>query len=399
MLEACPLSCDVCSEAAALAAVRSRLLSRAGCTDRHEACAAWAARGDCARLDAVRAACAASCGSCGEASRAACDDIDAQCAGWAEVGECARNPEAMGRSCARSCGLCEGGGGEEEGKEGGEGAAAAVAAVLCLDSRPDCPGWALSGECGRNPAVPRACPKSCGRCAPHRTPTTREKSAPTASDSLPADSLPADGEASPSSRGEALLPLPARTPCKDEAEPDVCRSWAEAGECTRNLRSMHAACRKTQTHAAEDGHWSLESWSRLSVVTNLVLTCALLYVCVRKLGCRPCRRRRAAPPLASPPRRRAPSKGSARSAKGSPRGGGSGDEKATAASASTTMRYVVPLASLRGMPQADQLIGMIEPTEAHSAHSSREIDVPAACAATNQSDTAYRDSYIIKVGS
>ena len=131
-------------------------------------------------------ACMKSCGLCGSegaaggdaagdggaeggaagAGSAPCVDLNPQCAGWAEVGECARNPQAMERSCPLSCGVCTDGGEIGGGRAAwGEGeAATTVANVLCLDSRPDCVGWAAAGECARNAGVPKACPKSCGRC-------------------------------------------------------------------------------------------------------------------------------------------------------------------------------------------------------------------------------------------
>ena len=187
MLEACPLACDKCAESERAREARALELlaaaptsstahahpssARAACRDRHAQCAEWAERGECTRSAAqMRRACAHSCGLCGEESDQGavasepCVDLNAQCAGWAEVGECARNPRAMERSCPLSCGVCTDGVEMQQEERAEADPASAVAAVLCLDSRPDCAGWAAAGECARNRGVPRACPRSCGRC-------------------------------------------------------------------------------------------------------------------------------------------------------------------------------------------------------------------------------------------
>jgi len=43
--------------------------------------------------------------------------------------------------------------------------AKALATAPCLDSDPECPGWADGGECEHNPVfMHRACPLSCKQC-------------------------------------------------------------------------------------------------------------------------------------------------------------------------------------------------------------------------------------------
>jgi len=252
MLKLCALSCNRCTEAqmaamqhhgadedsfvnlipsklvqsAALAlqpvdAHRDITALRANCTDMLPQCTLWANHGECERSrERMLHFCARACGAC------TCADFDSGCAEWALAGECeSAVPRAM-RACPRSCGLCND---VSRGDSALEKTAAATAAALCIDTRPDCAGWAAVGECEVNDAVPVACPQSCGACGPK------------AHNGSPRKAARSDAEREPKVPAQQLRP---RSPSCVDASPD-CERWARMGECRRDPEAMGQTCRKS----------------------------------------------------------------------------------------------------------------------------------------------------------
>ena len=95
-----------------------------------------------------------------------CKDLDDACATWAKSGECQANPEYMRDTCARSCGICNGGKGfvqpdPQDAQEEGS----IDSSSPCDDSDVACGEWAQAGECEKNRDYMRtACRKACGLC-------------------------------------------------------------------------------------------------------------------------------------------------------------------------------------------------------------------------------------------
>ena len=127
----------------------------------------------------------------------ACRDMNERCTEFATGGECKRNPLWMLSECGQSCNVCS----EHAIKRAvrssrvkpydlvgpraqtyEEPRAATVepsATEGCTDTSTDCPAWARSGECVKNPGYMRQrCNTSCGLCRP----STRADSADAVSD-------------------------------------------------------------------------------------------------------------------------------------------------------------------------------------------------------------------------
>merc|ERR1719259_1081614 len=123
-----------------------------------------------------------------------CEDEHPNCPSWASSGECSRNPGWMNGNCPESCGVCDALLGEIENKP---------PKGRCNDYNDKCAEWASWGECTKNPGyMLAACTKSCGLC-----------------------------------KGE----------CKDEfvgTQPGMdCESWAKADECEVNPTFMLKKCK------------------------------------------------------------------------------------------------------------------------------------------------------------
>lgn len=74
-----------------------------------------------------------------------CDDSSPECPAWAVSGECESNPMFMHTNCANSCGRC--------------------GAQLCNDANAGCSEWAQMGECTNNAEFMLTnCPQSCQAC-------------------------------------------------------------------------------------------------------------------------------------------------------------------------------------------------------------------------------------------
>ncbi|KAL8578343.1 hypothetical protein ACOMHN_031717 [Nucella lapillus] len=92
------------------------------CTDHFKDCATRAAKGDCKSQQGTTMTdfCRMTCGMCAVGDtrlppkvgkplvNIVCKDTNAMCAYWAGMGECRKNPGYMSKSCAKSCGNCEG---------------------------------------------------------------------------------------------------------------------------------------------------------------------------------------------------------------------------------------------------------------------------------------------------
>lgn len=86
-----------------------------------------------------------------------CEDTKPDCAGWAKSGECQSNPGFMLQGCKKSCGGCGGDGPKQDPAE-------------CADNNAaECPRWAQDGQCKVNPAyMLQECKESCGACGDPR---------------------------------------------------------------------------------------------------------------------------------------------------------------------------------------------------------------------------------------
>jgi len=127
--------------------------------------------------------------------RTKCEDENPNCPGWANSGECSRNPGWMNGNCPESCGVCDLLLGEIDKKP---------LKGRCNDYNEKCAEWKSWGECEKNPGyMLAACTKSCGLC---------------------------EGECKDEHVG---------TPGRD------CESWAKADECEVNPTFMLKKCKKS----------------------------------------------------------------------------------------------------------------------------------------------------------
>lgn len=246
----CPRSCDLCKRTvappkvaspAAPSAAKSARMSRSDAAssrscankEKDEACAAWAAQGECASNAAfMRASCAEACGLCSQRASTspagACVDDFNDCSLWAKTGECQSNKAYMDEHCARSCGACS---------EGAE----------CKDHSPQCQTWAKAGQCSTNKGyMQEKCQLSCGVCST----VARAAVSSNRDDCVDLNQFcttwAAEGQCS---SNRAWMETNCRLSCRlcgscQDLVGD-CEGWKRDGQCERNRRFMAKHCLKT----------------------------------------------------------------------------------------------------------------------------------------------------------
>lgn len=81
------------------------------CVDSQEECQAWAREGECENNPAFMwEACPKSCERCSDRGtqleQSLCEDGQPECSNWAQHGECDRNSDFMLQNCKLSCRVC-----------------------------------------------------------------------------------------------------------------------------------------------------------------------------------------------------------------------------------------------------------------------------------------------------
>lgn len=98
---------------------------------------------------------------------ASCTDLSRDCTHWASAGECTNNADFMRTNCPAACGTCGAASAADNAVPWSDAARAARqrAYPKCRDKAPECPLWAASGECKKNPTYMQvSCALSCDTC-------------------------------------------------------------------------------------------------------------------------------------------------------------------------------------------------------------------------------------------
>ena len=250
MLTNCLLSCGQCS---------SKF-----CKDNNDNCAFWAGNGECTKNPGfMLPKCAKSCNKCSSdvatskqnndtnlkvfsaaTEESDCTDEDQEnCPNWASTGECEKNPSYMLLNCAGSCNP-----------------------QCCTDSNVNCASWASSGECKKNPGyMSNICKASCQKCSLEGFTTTKksDNSSTATTKKSCIDRVPEDCPYW-ASNGECdknpkyMLPN-----CAGSCNPQCCMDsnencafWASSGECENNPSYMFinckASCKKCYTGSSKN---------------------------------------------------------------------------------------------------------------------------------------------------
>ena len=127
-------------------------------------CPIWATQGYClTHAEWMKENCTLSCKKCTNSGTGTCIDTDTvNCPVWASSGECTKNPGWMQKNCKKSCKVC----GSGTGSGSGSGSGSVTNSYTCIDTDTvNCPVWASSGECDKNPGwMQKNCKKSCKVC-------------------------------------------------------------------------------------------------------------------------------------------------------------------------------------------------------------------------------------------
>ncbi|XP_076453477.1 uncharacterized protein LOC143288737 [Babylonia areolata] len=238
MSQHCRKSCGVCT---------------VPCEDKRDDCEALAQNNGCStNFSFMVQHCTKTCDKCFTVNTPGpCDDFNVNCAWWAERGECEANPNYMLKTCKHSCGSCEVGGSTAGRPTTTEGP--------CVDNNENCQSWAEYEQCEKNPGyMLEECKKSCNVCsddtgpATTMTPVTPVTPVNTVTTAGPctdeSDNCPGWAASGECSKNPGYMLLHCKLscdlcsgPCIDHS--DNCPGWADYGECTRNPGYMLRHCK------------------------------------------------------------------------------------------------------------------------------------------------------------
>ncbi|XP_028404131.1 uncharacterized protein LOC114526809 [Dendronephthya gigantea] len=171
----CRVSCGVCTtpEAAKTTPLPKTTQLPEKCKDDNTNCQQWAKDNQCSDNPGyMHLNCRVSCGLCTPPKTTKttqlpeiCKDDNSNCQQWAKDNQCSDNPGYMHLNCRVSCGLCTPTEATKTTQLPAPTAQPTTVQQSCSDNDVRCPGWASTGECGKNPEWMKVnCMKSCQEC-------------------------------------------------------------------------------------------------------------------------------------------------------------------------------------------------------------------------------------------